>query len=119
MKEKQKNENRSRNVPIGLRVSEKELAIIDKKKDRARMTRTDYLIACAMGKQITLMEDLKPLLSEMKRVGNNLNQLTKLANMGRITEVNLIETWEALNKIYVELHRLVREKGGDGEWQSS
>ena len=61
MKEKQKNENRSRNVPIGLRVSEKELAVIDKKKDRARMTRTDYLIACAMGKQITLMEDLKPL----------------------------------------------------------
>ena len=119
MKEKQKNENRSRNVPIGLRVSEKELAIIDKKKDRARMTRTDYLISCAVGKQITLMEDLKPLLSEMKRVGNNLNQLTKLANMGRITEVNLIETWEALNKIYVELHHLVREKGGDGEWQSS
>ena len=103
MKEKQKIENRSRNVPIGLRVSEKELAIIDKKKDRARMTRTDYLIACAMGKQITLMEDLKPLLSDM----------------GKITEVNLIETWETLNKIYVELHRLVREKGGDGEWQSS
>lgn len=116
---KEKTENRSRNIPIGLRVSEKELAIIDKKKDRARMTRTDYLIACAVGKQIILVEDLKPLLAELKRIGNNLNQLTKLANMERITEVGLIDTWEALNKIYIEIHRLTLEKRGDSEWQSS
>ena len=116
---KGKHETRSRNIPIGLRVSEKELEIIDKKKDRARMTRTDYLIACAVGKQITLVEDLKPLLAEMKRIGNNLNQLTKLANMGKIAEVNLIETWETLNKLYGEIFRLTREKGSTGEWQSS
>lgn len=83
------------------------------------MTRTDYLIACAVGKQITLVEDLKPLLAELKRIGNNLNQLTKLANIGRIAEVSLIDTWEALNKIYIEIHRLTREKRGDSEWQSS
>ena len=62
----------------------------DKKAIRQRakaagMTVTDYLTTCALGKGIVRVEGLDDLLSELKAQGRNLNQLTTLANMGRIT----------------------------------
>ena len=108
---------RTRNQSIPFRVTEKELKEIDRKAAKARLNRTEYLIACALGKEITLVEDLKPLLTEMRRIGNNLNQLTKLANLGKISEVYLTETKEVLDNIYDVIHELAR--GGDKHWQSS
>ena len=108
---------RTRNQSIPFRVTEKELKEIDRKAAKARLSRTEYLIACALGKEITLVEDLKPLLTEMRRIGNNLNQLTKLANMGKLWEINLTETKEVLDNIYELIYELAR--GGDKHWQSS
>ena len=51
----------------------------------AGMTVTDYLTICALGKEIVRMDGLYGLLSELKAQGRNLNQLTTLANMGRLT----------------------------------
>ena len=45
---------RVRNKSIPFRVTEKELEAIDKKANKARLSRTDYLIAAATGKEITL-----------------------------------------------------------------
>ena len=53
----------------------------------AGMTVTDYLTTCALGKEIVRINGLDGLLSELKAQGRNLNQLTTLANMGRITIV--------------------------------
>lgn len=108
---------RTRNLSIPFRVTAKELEEIDRKAAKAKLNRTEYLIACALGKQITLVEDLKPLLAEMRRIGNNINQLAKLANMGKIQEIYLEETKESLDNIYVAIYQLAR--GGDGHWQSS
>ena len=108
---------RTRNQSVPFRVTEKELKEIDRKAAKSRLSRTEYLIACALGKEITLVEDLKPLLTEMRRIGNNLNQLTKLANMGKLWVVNLTETKEVLDNIYELIYELAR--GGDKHWQSS
>ena len=51
----------------------------------ANMTLTNYLIICGLGQEITRVEGLDALLSELKAQGRNLNQLTTLANMGRIS----------------------------------
>ena len=51
----------------------------------ANMTLTNYLIICGLGQEIVRVEGLDDLLSELKAQGRNLNQLTTLANMGRIT----------------------------------
>lgn len=51
----------------------------------ANMTLTNYLIICGLGQEIIRVEGLDEVLSELKAQGRNLNQLTTLANMGRIT----------------------------------
>lgn len=109
---------RKRNKSIPIRVTEEELKQIDKKAAKARLSRTDYLINCALSKEITLIEDIKPLLTEMRRIGNNLNQQTKLANMGKINAVNLEETLTALHRMYQVIHTLLAKNRGE-DWQSS
>ena len=109
---------RKRNKSIPIRVTEDELKQIDKKAAKVRLSRTDYLINCALGKEITLIEDIKPLLTEMRRIGNNLNQQTKLANMGKINAVNLEDTLAALDRMYQVIHTLLAKSRGR-DWQSS
>ena len=63
------------------------------------MTVTDYLTTCALGKEIVRIDGLDDLLSELKAQGRNLNQLTTLANMGRLSvlrEDNLIREYTRL-----------------------
>ena len=108
---------RTRNVSVPFRVTEKELEAIDKKAEKAKMNRTEYLITVATNKRITLIEDIKPLLTELRRIGNNLNQITKLANMGKVDAINLTETSEALTETYQAVYLLARTNGG-ANWQS-
>ncbi|MEY8261732.1 hypothetical protein AALA80_15505 [Oscillospiraceae bacterium 50-60] len=51
----------------------------------ANMTLTNYLTICGLGQEITRVEGLDAVLFELKAQGRNLNQLTTLASMGRIT----------------------------------
>ena len=51
----------------------------------AHMTLTNYLIICGLGQEIVQVEGLDSVLAELKAQGRNLNQLTTLANMGRLT----------------------------------
>ena len=106
---------RKRSISIPIRVTEKELTTIDTKATKAGMNRTDFLVACAIGKRITVIDDLTPLLAELRRIGNNLNQLTKLAHLDKIETVSLAETNEVLQKTYEELRQLARK--GAKDWQ--
>lgn len=65
----------------------------------ANMTLTQYLIICGLGQEIVRVDGLDAVLSELKAQGRNLNQLTTLANMGRLTVLRsdeLIESYAAL-----------------------
>jgi len=75
----------------------------------AGMTVTDYLTACALGKEIVRVEGLDDLLSELKAQGRNLNQLTTLANMGRLTILRGDDLISEYTRLCDTLGTLVRE----------
>ena len=65
----------------------------------AHMNLTNYLIICGLGQKIVRVDGLDTVLSELKAQGRNLNQLTTLANMGRLTVLRsdeLINSYAAL-----------------------
>ena len=65
----------------------------------AHMTLTNYLIICGLGQEIVQAEGLDSVLAELKAQGRNLNQLTTLVNMGRLTVLRsdeLINSYAAL-----------------------
>jgi len=100
-----------KNKKFAFRVNESDLNAIRAKASQAKMTVTDYLVACALGKKIIVVEGLSEATSQMKALGRNLNQLTTLANMGRITSVRLDEARELFVQIYGLLYQIAGRKG--------
>ena len=95
---------------ITLRVTSKTKDRIRAKAQELGLTVTDYLCLCGLGKKIGRVDGLDQVLSELKAQGRNLNQLTTLANMGKIQEVRLGETMEALGRIYHQLRELTEQE---------
>ena len=75
-------------------------ALIRKKAADAGMSITDYIILCAIDKKVINYDGLRELTTQVKKLGNNVNQLLILSRQGRISTVNLAATQEELKKIY-------------------
>ena len=82
---------------------------ITQRAKAASMTVTDYLTTCALGKKIVRIDGLDDLLAEMKAQGRNLNQLTTLANMGRLSVLRGDELVSEYTRLCDTLGALVRE----------
>ena len=94
---------------ITLRVTPRTKKTIQELAQSAGLTVTDYLCYSGLGKEIVQVEGLEQVLSELKAQGRNLNQLTTLANMGRVTVLKGDALAENYRKIYEQLRKLLRE----------
>ena len=77
-------ETRTRNRVIAFRVTPAERRKIEAKVRQSGLCQQEYLLHAALETPILVVEDLKPLLSELRAWGRNLNQLTVLAHQGHI-----------------------------------
>ena len=100
---------RKRNHVVPIRFSDHELSVIDANANRANMSRTEYLVSAGMDKPIVILDDLKPLLTELRRIGNNVNQLTRKVNSGEIYVVGLNEINEQLGEVASGLYTIQKE----------
>ena len=78
-----------KNKQFSIRISSQDLETIRQKAAQAHMSQSDYVTACCLGKQIVILVGLKEVLRQQKAIGNNLNQLAVLANMGKVQFANL------------------------------
>ena len=101
---KQKKEKR-----ITLRVTPKQYETIQTKAEAAQMSTGAYVRA-ALRHRVVVIDWLKEFTHELKGIGRNVNQLVVLANMGKIQEVRLGETMEALGRIYHQLRELTEQE---------
>ena len=69
---------------FSIRISSQDLETIHQKAAQAHMSQSDYVISCCLGKKIIILDGLKEVLRQQKAIGNNLNQLAVLANMGKV-----------------------------------
>ena len=104
---------RKRNKTLTIRLTEKEYETIMKKVIRSGMSMTDFLVTATQQTQIHVAEDTKPLVTELKRIGNNLNQITARINTGVFRSYNFQEVIDLQRKIYEQLCRI----GGSDRWR--
>ena len=97
---------------ITLRVTPRTKETIQERAKAAGLTVTDYLCYSGLAKEIVRVEGLEQVLSELKAQGRNLNQLTTLANMGRVTAVKGDALAENYGKIYEQLRELLKGVNG-------
>lgn len=89
---------------IVIRVTKQEKERLIKKSQEADMTLSEYLIEQGLERDIVIIEDVKNLVYELRKIGNNINQLTHLANSGVIRTVYLDEFKEDMKKIWTNLN---------------
>ena len=92
---------------FSIRIEKSDLDKIRENAQKANMTTTAYLINRALrDDRIIILEDLKPVCHELRKIGTNLNQLTMLAHKGQINCVNLSALSEELKKLWQPLNLL-------------
>ena len=98
----------NRNHIMTFRVNDKERQIIEDKAFTKYETLAPYLRDAALEKDIFVIPGLTGIDEELGAIGNNLNQLTRLANMGRIDCVDLTETRKEVARIWQLLNSLLQ-----------
>ena len=83
------------------------------KAKQAQMSLTDYLIDCSR-KTTIKVTDLSAILAELKRIGNNLNQIARKANSRRFFFAKLDSVIEGQRKIY---DAILSMTGEDETWR--
>ena len=99
-----------KNKRITLRVSETDWQKLHDKADAAHMTLTDYLTVCGLQKEIVIIDGLDEVIRQQKGVGRNLNQLTILANMGKVNVVYLRELTDAYAQVSFLLSAILKRR---------
>ncbi len=78
-----------RDLKLSFRVSEHELERITSLSRKANLSLSEYLRHASTHKTINVVEGLGEFSKELRSVGRNLNQLTRLCHQGRIECLDL------------------------------
>jgi len=89
----------NKDTVFSIRISSENLDEIRRRAKQARMSQSDYVVRCCLGKPVVVIEALKEFLDGLRAIGNNLNRLVVLANMDRISIVYLDEFERALAQL--------------------
>ena len=95
---------------INIRLSEKEKNIIEVKAKKLNMTITKFIISSCLKDKIVIVNELDKVGTELRRIGNNINQLTRLANEKIITVIDLKELRMEVNNVWQLLKQLVQKQ---------
>ena len=72
---------------------------------------SDFVLRTALGKKIIIAEGLQDVVRQQRAIGNNLNQLTRLANQGEVNIIDLkrlADEYAAVTAMIAEVLREVK-----------
>ena len=95
---------------INIRLTEKEKSIIEVKAKKLNITITKFIISSCLKDKIVIINGLDKIDTELRRIGNNINQLRRLANEKIITVIDLKELRMEVNNIWQLLKQLVQKQ---------
>ena len=102
-------ESRKRNISLSIRLTESEKEKIVGKAQAAGMKINEYIIAASLKTEIHPPLDLSSLLIELKRIGNNLNQITTKINAGAFRSADFHEVVAMQRALCDELRRIAKD----------
>ncbi|MBR1482028.1 MAG: MobC family plasmid mobilization relaxosome protein [Ruminococcus sp.] len=94
---------------LSCRVTPEQREMIEERAFSSYRTPSMYLRDCALDKKIVVIYGVDELASELRKIGNNLNQLTRAVNSGYVYEIDLRETREEVARIWQSLNSLLQE----------
>ena len=81
-------EKRTRDKRITFRMTENEFIEFRDKVEKSKLTQNEFMLKCITEKDVIVIDDLKEVLIELKRLGSNINQIAKGLNTYHGLEVS-------------------------------
>ncbi len=100
---------RKRDKQINIRLTGGEYLDVCKKINESDLSLSEYIRKSILGKEIKIISGIKELVQELNRIGNNLNQLTRKVNEGKVVELgdNLSQINCNLNTIFEKIVKIL------------
>lgn len=103
--------NKTRPKQLSFRMNEEEYKLLQEKVAESGKNQQEYILACVLDKSIVNTDGIKELLPELKRIGNNLNQVARRCNEGVLpSEAEVRECREELNEVWQSLRRYLQKR---------
>lgn len=109
MKEPRERSNR-KTLAITLRVSEKDKEAIARNAATVNLSVGEYLIRAGLDDSIVIVVDGKEMVYQLSKIGTNLNQLTILARMGKITCPDIENVNKTLKKVLRMMAKTIKSR---------
>lgn len=103
--------NRARPKQIKFRVTEDEFEYIKTQVEKSGLTQNEYITNCLLDKEIYVIKGLKEMTLELKRIGNNVNQITRAVHEGKANcSEEVEEVQKELKEIWQSLRLLIQKQ---------
>ena len=100
---------RKRDKQINIRLTEDEYLNACEKINESDLSLSEYIRKSILGKEIKIISGVKELILELNRIGNNLNQLARKVNEGKVVELgdNLSQINCNLNTVFEKIAKIL------------
>ena len=104
--------NKTRPKQLSFRVNEEEYQKLQERVQESGKNQQEYILSCVLDKKIVNTDGIKELIPELKRIGNNLNQIAKRCNEGGVlpSEAEVREQGEELKQVWQLLRRYLQRQ---------
>ena len=89
---------RKRNYPVTLWLDEKELMLLKDKVSKTPYLRSDYIRKCSLEKNITVIPGIRDLIIEFKRIGSNLDKISRFISNDSGAQIILLEDFKSIKE---------------------
>lgn len=95
-------------IQINVRLNDKDYKLLKKRLETTKLSQSEYFRKLIRNKKIHTIKDLKSVYLELHRIGNNINQLTRLCHQGKIKVVNMEQYSSEVKRIWQLLNLLIQ-----------
>ena len=103
------NDKENKSCIISFRVTAEEKKWIEDHSYGNYRLISDFVRDCVFKKEMIIITGANDVATELRRIGNNVNQLMRAVNAGYASQINLTETRKELEKIWQSLNSLLQD----------
>src|SRR5680860_1431586 len=103
--------SRKRNITLSFWLTKDELESLKMRISNTNLNQSAYIRKSILDKNITVIPGIRDFTIELKRIGNNLNQITRMANEGSLTIIgdNMKNINEDLGSVWEKLAETLKK----------
>ena len=102
---------RTRQKRVTVRLTMDEYFALESLANTAGLSQQEYIRKSIFEQEIVAVDGIKELVPELKRVGNNLNQIAKALNSGGYYHSGIMENQKELAEIWQLLRQYLQKQG--------